>query len=191
MSVALRWIVVASLAIGTELLDRRLLRAALRTAVPARRAQLRGETYDPGLARWGWALATGCAALAVVDGALAATPRFAPGIRDAGAGLFAAAAALLLWTDARLARLARAGEPPLLTDGPYALIRHPRYLAWLVGLVGVGLVADSPAGLGATGLMLAAVRRRIVREEAALATVYGAGWARYRAATWRLVPGVY
>jgi methyltransferase len=86
----------------------------------------------------------------------------------AGAVVFAAAKALKYWAIATLGDrwtfrvLVRPGQP-LVTAGPYRLMRHPNYLGVAGELVGAGLMAHAPfAGvaslLGFGRLMLGRIR---------------------------------
>jgi protein-S-isoprenylcysteine O-methyltransferase Ste14 len=170
----------------------RLFIGAMRDADPERQALGRGRVYDPLLVEYGHWIAGACVAAALVDGALAVRPRFEPWVRDAAAGAFVAWCALILWVDAKLGRLFReARERTLMTDGPYALVRHPRYLCWMGLLTSIAVVADSPLGLAAAAGFFVLVRRRIAREERYMQARHGARWAAYAAATKRLVPWLY
>jgi protein-S-isoprenylcysteine O-methyltransferase Ste14 len=85
----------------------------------------------------------------------------------------------------------------LVREGPYRWIRHPMYsavmlcaigAAWAIGSAGGGGAA---LGSGVAALALAAVLDRKARlEESWLARTH-AGYAAYRDATRRFVPGVY
>lgn len=148
----------------------------------------------------------GCEVLAVLVVALDAGPAAAaPTVGGAvrallGAGLWLTGAALVGASvvslgPRRFLSFAEAG--PLVTDGAYALCRHP-FAAGLVALALGGSVlgrAPSPLarGGGATALLLLLVEVSIEREEAALRGACtgqpdGAGLWGYLAATPRLVP---
>ena len=80
----------------------------------------------------------------------------------------------------------------LITDGPYARLRHPTYSGALLTCAGIGVVAGSGVALAAmVGLPLAAFAYRIGVEERALAEHFGADWAAYRARTAALIPGLW
>lgn len=193
MSAATRWAVVTVALAVTWLATRRLFTAAMRAADPARRAIGRGVVYDPFLARFGLAIALACAGVSVVDGAYAAAPRLPSILRDLAAATCVGWCALLIWADAVLARafVTPGLAVPLLEGGPYAWVRHPRYLAWLGLLASVAVVADAPAGLVATACFAVLVLRRIAREEHFMRRTCGAAYRTYVAATYRLVPWVY
>jgi protein-S-isoprenylcysteine O-methyltransferase Ste14 len=86
------------------------------------------------------------------------------------------------------ARISPMGSDGPLEDGPYAVVRHPLYLA--VGLMALGSVLAHPsvatacAALGMTiGLVL-----KIRLEERHLARAFGARWDAYRARVPCVVP---
>lgn len=80
----------------------------------------------------------------------------------------------------------------LITDGPYARLRHPTYSGALLTCAGVGVVAGSGVALAAmVGLPLVAFTYRIRVEERALAEHFGADWTAYRARTPALIPGLW
>jgi protein-S-isoprenylcysteine O-methyltransferase Ste14 len=78
----------------------------------------------------------------------------------------------------------------LTTGGPYAFVRHPMYLAYLIGDVGYNL---EEWNLGTLALVLAgwtSLLWRVHAEERILAR--DGGWRAYaRAVPWRLIPGVW
>ncbi|MBI3047800.1 MAG: isoprenylcysteine carboxylmethyltransferase family protein [Acidobacteria bacterium] len=79
----------------------------------------------------------------------------------------------------------------LCTAGPYAVVRHPMYLA--IDLLGIG----SAVWVGATPVLAAAVLLvvggdlRARREEQALLAAFGERYRRYMARVARLIPFVY
>ena len=80
----------------------------------------------------------------------------------------------------------------LITDGPYARLRHPTYSGALLTCAGIGVVAGSGVALAAmVGLPLAAFAYRIRVEERALGEHFGADWTAYRARTAALIPGLW
>lgn len=192
MSSGTRWTIVA-LALGaTYALGRRLFVGAMREADAARQALGRGRLYDPFLTDYGHVMFAACVGVSVADGMLGGSACVPSWMRDAAACAFVAWCMLLLWVDAKLGRLFRApAAGALLTDGPYAAVRHPRYLCWMGLLVSIALVADSLAGLGAAAGFLLLVLRRIAREERFLRTSHGTRYAAYAATTARLLPWVY
>lgn len=71
----------------------------------------------------------------------------------------------------------------LVETGAYAVSRNPMYVAWSVGLVGLGVVTRSAWMLIGAVLASAAVHREVLREEATLEHAFGAEYHAYRAAT--------
>lgn len=80
----------------------------------------------------------------------------------------------------------------LITDGPYARIRHPSYTGALISCAGYGLALASAASFLILAILPAlALAYRIRVEEAALADRFGDGWWSYRARTAALIPNVW
>jgi protein-S-isoprenylcysteine O-methyltransferase Ste14 len=79
----------------------------------------------------------------------------------------------------------------LVTTGIYRYVRNPSYLGLLLGSVGWALVFRSGVGILIATLLLIPLVARIRSEERLLAEHFGAEYERYRARTWRLLPGVY
>lgn len=108
-------------------------------------------------------------------------------------GLALQCAGLALWTWA-FANLSRsygivAADRGLTTQGPYRLVRHPLYLAYLIGGVGYLVQSTSPRNLAVVGVTVSFQVARILREEHHL---HGAAYDQYRRdVRWRLLPGVW
>jgi len=117
-------------------------------------------------------------------------------LRWVGLALLLAGSCLMLWAPLHLGRyfswhLTLQQDHVLVTDGPYALVRHPRYAGIMAWGVGLGLVFNSVVGL-ALGLVLAGLMHwRLREEESFMASQFGAQWQAYAARTYRLLPGVY
>jgi protein-S-isoprenylcysteine O-methyltransferase Ste14 len=79
---------------------------------------------------------------------------------------------------------------PLQVHGPYALVRHPLYLGWVLALFGAAhMTGDRLAFAAITTLYLVVA---IPLEERSLRRSFGDDYARYaRAVRWRLVPFIY
>jgi protein-S-isoprenylcysteine O-methyltransferase Ste14 len=111
-----------------------------------------------------------------------------------GLVLTAAGTAIMLW--ARLALGAawsvvpRAGAVPApVTAGPYALVRHPVYLGFLLGLAGFAVAFANWATLAIFLLgTLPLLIWRAREEERLLTKVYGDGYDLYRQRTKMIVP---
>jgi len=78
----------------------------------------------------------------------------------------------------------------LVTDGPYALIRHPLYLGEGISLLGVAVLHFSPVAVAILVLQCAFQFQRMTNEEAVLAGSF-LEYRAYMARTARLVPGIY
>ena len=78
----------------------------------------------------------------------------------------------------------------LVTDGPYAVVRHPLYLGEAFSTLGLMLQYLSPLAVAIVALQLAFQLQRIKNEERVLGSLFPEYHA-YRTRTARLVPGVY
>lgn len=76
----------------------------------------------------------------------------------------------------------------LVTHGPYRYLRHPIYVAYLLGGLGGLLTTFSAEALLIFLTYYALVAFRAALEERALEEVFGERYRRYRAATWGLGP---
>ncbi len=89
-------------------------------------------------------------------------------------------------------RVMVSGDQPVITVGPYRLLRHPSYAGVLLACAGVGLAAANWAALSAMVLLpLAAILWRIHTEENALMATLGDRYRAYAAQHKRLVPLVW
>lgn len=80
----------------------------------------------------------------------------------------------------------------LVTEGAYAWLRHPMYLAFLGMLLATGLIVSAGLTLvAASVLYVAGSELRIASEEAELEEKFPADYAQYRLNTrWRYLPGL-
>jgi len=78
----------------------------------------------------------------------------------------------------------------LVTDGPYARIRHPLYLGEAIAMVGLTLEHASAWTMAVLALQFAFQFQRMANEECLLRRAFP-DYASYIARTWRLVPGLY
>ena len=114
-----------------------------------------------------------------------------------GLALFVSGAVLRAWSIHVLGRfftvqVAIASDHKLIEDGPYRLLRHPSYTGSLLMFVGYLLCYGNALTMAIVLLsVLVVFVRRIVVEEAALATTFGDAWRDYAKRTWRLLPLVY
>ncbi|MEU0534695.1 methyltransferase family protein [Amycolatopsis tolypomycina] len=121
-------------------------------------------------------------------------PHWAPA---AGLAVMVAGLAVRAWSVVVLGRAFRTtvevdrGQE-VVTRGPYSWVRHPSYTGVLLLAGGYGLAAGNWLSLLCTVVLpLASVLVRIDVEEQVLTRVLGRPYERYRAATKRLVPGVW
>ena len=83
-------------------------------------------------------------------------------------------------------------DQPVITDGPYRVIRHPSYAGILLAVVGVGLMSQNWWSLVALlAAVTAGVVYRITVEERALNQELGDRYRRYAATRKRLLPYVW
>jgi methyltransferase len=140
--------------------NERILRA--KGAVPA---------ADDVLAIMRWAYPTCFLAMAIEGALLGPAP---PQLLAAGLALFGLSKALKMWVITTLGsrwtfRVLVLPETPPITHGPYALLRHPNYLAILGEIVGVAMIVGAPAtGVTAVIVYGALLRRKIAVEDRAL-----------------------
>ena len=76
--------------------------------------------------------------------------------------------------------------------GPYCYLRHPSYTGLMIGFLGFGIALGNWLSLFlAVFPTTAVILYRISVEEEALLAEFGEEYGRYRAATKRLIPGIY
>lgn len=114
-------------------------------------------------------------------------------VRYAGLVLFLAGAAVRLTARVTLGarHLPVVGEiegHQLQTQGIYRFVRNPSYLGGIVATLGLALIFRSGAGVIAAVAVAAALRARLVREEAFLAERFGDEWREYAARVPRFMP---
>lgn len=117
-------------------------------------------------------------------------------LRWAGMLLAILGMGLIFWSGIALGRLyspevTLQKEHRLITDGPYRLIRHPRYLGGIVQGFGLSLLFRSWVGILLTFVFILVVIFRIRDEESMLRAEFGAQWEAYCDKAWRLMPLIY
>jgi len=80
----------------------------------------------------------------------------------------------------------RAGT--LATSGPYARVRHPQYLGFILIMAGFLLQWPTFATLAMFPVLLVVYRRLAIREETEVSTEFGDAWERYASVTPRFLP---
>ncbi len=119
-----------------------------------------------------------------------------PALRWAGVLAYAAGFLAMHRAEAHLGRLfsvqvALQRGHRLVTDGPYRLLRHPRYAGILLFLAGLSLLYRSWPALAGVAVVLLVLLWRIRDEEALMREQFGAEWDEYARRTSRLLPGLY
>jgi len=128
---------------------------------------------------------------------LVAGPRFASHpvglvVQVAGLAVAGWAFVVMIAAQRRLFRIAPdpAGHSQLVTWGPYRWVRHPMYSAILL-VVGPAWLWVPPDWRVIGFAALVAVLVTKLRHEERLLERHFEGYAAYRAASWRLLPGMY
>ena len=118
-----------------------------------------------------------------------------PAIAWAGLALTAVGCAFAIWARLLLGRNWSSGvtvkqDHQLIRRGPYAIVRHPIYSGFLLGMLGTALALGEWRGLA--GLALAClgwgIKSRL--EERFMAAQFGAGYAEYQREVKALIPFV-
>lgn len=132
-------------------------------------------------------------------------PRVAPAatIADPAAGfaaglvLMAAGITLRLWSFQTLGRyftfsVRVSPDQPVVTSGPYRLVRHPGYAGGILGTFGIGIIWGNWISLAALCLFtVAMIIWRVRTEERALLAALGDRYRRYAATHKRLIPLIW
>lgn len=119
-----------------------------------------------------------------------------PWLRWAGVALFAAGGVLMFWAVIVLGRrysifVTRQEDHQLVMAGPYAVIRHPVYLGFVIWVLGLVLVFRSWGGLLVLAAIVAGAVSKLRREERFLGEQFTDAYPDYQRRTWRLLPYVY
>jgi len=79
----------------------------------------------------------------------------------------------------------------LATEGPYARVRHPQYLGFILIMVGFLLQWPTLVTLAMFPILLVVYRRLAIREEREIGKRLGETWERYAAVTPRFLPRLH
>jgi protein-S-isoprenylcysteine O-methyltransferase Ste14 len=114
-------------------------------------------------------------------------------LQMAGVVLAYAGLPLTIWSRARLGRywsgvVALKHDHRLIQSGPYRLVRHPLYSGLILGAVGWGLCVTTWTSLLGVLSLVTCLERRAYKEDAFLASEFGAEFEAYRQRTGRLIP---
>ncbi|MHB9033084.1 MAG: methyltransferase family protein [Anaerolineae bacterium] len=118
-------------------------------------------------------------------------------LQIAGLFLVAGGAALFAWARRTLGiyfsgHLVVTADQPLVQRGPYRVIRHPGYAAYILMALGISIGYASFVGLGVIlFVLLPGVVYRVRVEERLLEAHFGDDYRRYQARTSRMIPGVW
>jgi protein-S-isoprenylcysteine O-methyltransferase Ste14 len=89
-------------------------------------------------------------------------------------------------------RVMVSADQPVITAGPYRVLRHPSYTGLLLACAGVGLASANWAGLAAMAILpLSFILWRIHAEETALMATLGDRYRGYASHHKRLVPLIW
>lgn len=100
---------------------------------------------------------------------------------------------LTIWSRARLGRfwsavVALKRDHRLIQSGPYRVVRHPLYSGIILAAIGLAICVTTWSSLLGAALLLICFERRAHKEDALLATEFGAEFEAYRQRTGRLIP---
>lgn len=128
-------------------------------------------------------------------------PSFSPGLslllRIVGVSLTGTGAVLWFWARRALGAMMGVSvgsavqlqaDHKLIQDGPYAIVRHPMYLAYWMVLAGIFAAYRTWTPLVFLVLMMISLSRRARREEQALSAAFGGEWRAYAARVPMFVP---
>jgi protein-S-isoprenylcysteine O-methyltransferase Ste14 len=153
-----------------------------------------GLSYDPVTVRWASLLAVAELSIFLDYGHWHLMPALRlPGLQITGLVVNAGALAALMWTDTCLVRHFQ-GDPThrqLMTTGPFAVVRHPRYASLLLVKLGFSLIFASIFAWFSLLVSIFLIRRRIGLEETHLREIFGSRYSTYTEHTHRLLPGIY
>lgn len=105
----------------------------------------------------------------------------APSVRHVGWALVVVGVTLAAWATRSAGRTDLGRPDRLVTSGPYAVSRHPMYVAWTLIYLGAAFVANTAWLLLLLPALAALTHREMRREEARLTHAFGAEYEAYRA----------
>lgn len=101
--------------------------------------------------------------------------------RRIGWPLIVAGVAIIAWATRAAGETDLAQPDRLVTGGPYAVSRHPMYVAWTAIFLGVAFVVRSAWLVLLAPPLAVLTRREVLREEERLADVFGSEYDAYQA----------
>ena len=102
-------------------------------------------------------------------------------VRCLGWPLIGSGVALGVWATRTAGRTDLVHPDHVITGGPYALSRHPMYVAWTLAYVGTAIAANTKWPLVLTPLLAGYTHREALREEERLREEFGADYEAYQA----------
>lgn len=102
-------------------------------------------------------------------------------VRRVGWPLIGLGAAVVAWATRSVEDIDLERPTRLVTSGPYAVSRHPMYVAWTAIYVGVALVLNAARPLMLLPLLAVLTQRETQREEDRLREAFGSDYEAYRA----------
>jgi protein-S-isoprenylcysteine O-methyltransferase Ste14 len=156
--------------------------------------EVSGRNFDPNMLIWITSLSLADLLIFLDYGHWRLAPALEnPALQGIGLGLFLIAGLFLFWADTYLARhfANDLSKRRVIREGPFRLIRHPRYASLLVGRVAYALIFASVIGWLLAVVWLVLILQRVHLEETHLRRIFGADYDAYAARTARLFPGIY
>jgi protein-S-isoprenylcysteine O-methyltransferase Ste14 len=172
-----------------QLYEAKFKRGMLRSPETIR--ELAGLTYDRATVGWGSILTLGELAVFLDYGHWHLTLELRrPVVQSAGLLLYVLAVAGLMWTDTCLVRNFQGDlkDRQLMTTGPFAIVRHPRYAGLLLSKLGFALTFASIFAWFSLLASIILIRRRIRLEETHLQEIFGPSYSDYMQRTPGLFP---
>jgi protein-S-isoprenylcysteine O-methyltransferase Ste14 len=117
-------------------------------------------------------------------------------LRWMGVFLFAIGIGLVFWSGMALGRLYSGDvtlqeDHQLISNGPYQLIRHPRYAGGALFGFGISFIFNCWIGLLASFLFIMLILFRIKDEEVLMSQAFGLEWEQYCSKSKKLIPFIY
>jgi len=153
-----------------------------------------GSRYDPATVRWANVLVVVNLSVFLDYGHWHLIPALRQSVLQiTGLAVYACALAGLMWTDTYLVRHFQGdlSHRQLMTTGPFAVVRHPRYASLLLAKLGFSLLLASVFAWIVLLTSILVFLRRIRLEENYLREVFGPSYGSYKERTSRLLPGIY
>ena len=176
------------------LIDARLVTDVMRGTAAARATAAQGPVHRPVGIIWLVAGEAGGLAAAFID-AFVLPGRWVflvVGVVLAWCGILIRAAAKRALGRFFVGAVVIQDDHRVVTDGPYAVVRHPGYAGSIVALIGLGVATANLLSIAIfTGVALWVFVRTIKVEEATLTAALGQAYVDYSRDHARLIPGIW